>query len=229
MAFEAQTRFSFTAHFIAGAVLMHRRAAAIEALLSPEEVEKGEHMTLVAGAVMQSAGALEAEASELLDHGPGHHLGSNHLDRNGAAILEANAESLRPEAGRVLEVLERILELLGRPKLSKGTFPYQDAYLLVSLRNALVHYKSMWAGGTRRPTLLASLQKKRFKAPTFINPHANFFPHQVLGADCARWAFVTAAAFLDIYYDHLGVPSVLDGHRLPGAAFQSVMPTRVTP
>ena len=43
-----------------------------------------------------------------------------------------------------LEKYQIALDMLGRPRLAERTGPFQEAWGLVELRNALVHYKPAW-------------------------------------------------------------------------------------
>jgi hypothetical protein len=220
-----RTRYSFTAQRIAGAVLMQRRAADIEAMSAPDGLARAEHRALVVAAVKESAAALGDELDEILQHGPGHHLGSNGTNAEALAILSPVADLISRSQG-VLEKYAIVLALLRKPALPKGERTYQDTVLLVGLRNELEHYRSNWDGDTKRASLLPALQAKHFAPPPFVSTSANFFPHQVLGAACARWAPEASAAFIDHVYEVLGVRSVLDGHRVLGADFVDIMPAR---
>ena len=70
------SRYSFTAQFLRGAARFAQRAREIEdtAGQTADESTKSEHRAYVVAAIMQSVAALESEVSEILLHGPGHHL-----------------------------------------------------------------------------------------------------------------------------------------------------------
>jgi hypothetical protein len=225
---RVHTRYSFTAQFVGGAALLQRRAAEIEGLAAPAPLAQVEHRALVVSIMMQAGAALGTELEEILRHGPGHHLGSNGIDHAALAILSPVADLISRSQG-VLDKYEIVLALLHKSPLKKGEAIYQNASLLVDLRNELEHYESKWEGKTKRATLLKTLQQKKFAPPPFVNPAANFFPHKALSAACARWAVETSAAFIDHAYDLLGVPSMLDAHRRSDAESASIIPARRTP
>jgi len=82
------TRYSFTAQFLRGGAIVTRRAHDIETTSdsSISEELKSEHRASVVGAITQAAAALEAEIWEVLNHGPGHHLGSSGVDASARAV-----------------------------------------------------------------------------------------------------------------------------------------------
>jgi hypothetical protein len=186
------TRYAFTAQFVAGAVLLARRAAEIETLGQGQvdEVSQTEHRSLVVAAIMQATAALETELSEILVYGPGCHLGSNGTDAAAQKFL-APLEPLIDKQSGVLNRWLAVLQLLHRPSFDKGAQPFQDADLLVSLRNEIVHHKSKWGGTLSKKALMTQLMTKRFGVPAWVQHGHNEFPFRVLVADCALWAAAT--------------------------------------
>jgi len=134
----ANTRYSFTAQFLRGGAIFTHRAYEIEAGAdaSISDELRSEQVACVVGAVTQAAAALEAEISEILIHGPGHHLGSNGVDATARDFLSPLASAIDREP--TLRRYDLVLHLLGKPAL-KGARPYQDADLLTRLRNELIH------------------------------------------------------------------------------------------
>lgn len=224
-AVTAKVRYSFTAQFVGGAVLLARRAQQIEGMAKPDGLMRAEHRASVVAAIMQASASLEAELAEVLQYGPGHQLGSKGIDKDALKFLQLIGDAIDRYPG-VIERWELLLHVLRRPAMEKGKRPCQEARLLVGLRNELVHYRSNWEGTTTKRALLGGLRAKRFARPPFVEGNANDFPHTILGAECAMWACRTAAHFLDEVCAKLGVPSVLDPWRSPGADLAAVIPAR---
>jgi hypothetical protein len=109
-----QTRYSFTAQFLRGSAIFARRAHEIEKLKDASEELQADHLALVVGAITQAAAALEAEISEVLIHGPGHHLGSNGVNSGARDFLFPLAETIDREPP-VRAVSERIESWDGFP------------------------------------------------------------------------------------------------------------------
>lgn len=206
-------RSSFTGQFLMAAAMQARAAAEFEskAPAAVSEDEKIAHRGCVVGAIMQATAALEGEIWEVMVYGPGHHLGSNGLDSEARDFLAPVADVIDGES--VLDRYQLVLHLLGKRRLNRGEPPWQDAALVVRLRNELVHFKSRWGSELDRSKLLGALKAKNHPKPPFIEGSANFFPYECLSAACASWAVQSCVAFLDAFCAHLGFPGRLDGYR----------------
>jgi hypothetical protein len=186
----ANTRYSFTAQFLRGGAIFARRAHEIEG--NPEAISeelRSEHLACVVGAVTQASAALEAEISEVLIHGPGHHLGSNGINAGARDFLLPLADTIDRQP--TLRRYEIVLHLLRMPAIDRGTESYPTADLLIRLRNELIHYKSKWGEQMDGPKLFGRLEQLGFDKPTFMSPHTNFFPHRCLSASLASWSVMT--------------------------------------
>ncbi len=209
----ASVRTSFTAQFLKGAALFSRQARGIEDTkgLGADEEAKSEHTAYVVAAIMQSVASLEAEISEVILYGPGHHLGSSVDNDVARDFLKPISEEL--DRQRTLRRYEVVLHLLKKPPLVKADNTYQSAALLIALRNQLVHYKSRWGQEMEGNNLFQRLERLRFEKPPFVQDHANFFPYHILSASCASWAVVTVTNFIDSFYGSVGFSSLLDRHK----------------
>lgn len=199
--------------FLMAAAMQARSAAEIESREQDSVTEDDQiaHRGFVVGAIMQATAGLECEIWEVMTYGPGHHLGSNGIDFEARNFLHPIAETI--DNGSVLERYGLILHLLRKKGLSKGDQPWQDAALVIRLRNELVHYKSRWGSELERSGFLRTLQDKRHSAPPFIQAGANFFPRKCLSASCAAWCVRSCVAFMDAFYVNLGFPGRLDPYR----------------
>jgi hypothetical protein len=202
-------RYTFTAQFLRAATRFSHLAADIEAkAASDDEVV---HRGLVVGAIMQATAALETEIWEVMRYGPGHHLGSGGVDEAGRALLTPIADVI--DATDVLSRYNVVLHVLGKDRFDTGAMPWQDAALVVRLRNELVHYKSRWGSELERTKFLIALESKGHAKPRFIQAGSNFFPHAALRAACAAWATRSCVEFLEGFYASLEIVSPLDPYR----------------
>ena len=206
---KMDVRYSFTAQYLCASAIFARHAARIEAehFSMPDNSIQTEHRGYVTAAIMQSTAALEAESAEIMAYGPGHHLGSDKTDHGALSFLAPLADMVDEE--QALDRFWMILHLLRKEPLDKGRQPWQDASLLVKLRNELVHYKSKLGEQMSQQKLFASLVKLGHLKPAFVQGNVNFFPHECLSAACAAWAVRTGVAFLNAFYDRLGLSSPL--------------------
>jgi hypothetical protein len=217
-----QVRYSFTAQFLRGSAIFATHAHQIETVADPVSEElQAEHRSYVVGAVIQCAAALEAEVSEILEHGPGHHLGSNGLDAAARDFLQPLADVI--DSRPTLQRYELVLHLLRKPALDPGRAPYQAVNLLIKLRNELIHYHSKWGTAMDREKFFKSLRHLRLDKAPFTSPHSNFFPHKFLSASLASWSVNSTVAFINNFYTVLGIDSPLKAH----APYLVVPPARI--
>ena len=206
-AVDLDSRYSFTAQFIRAGAFFSVRASDLEvnAGASCDDHVLMQHRAYVVSAVFQSVAALEADCFEVVEHGPGHHLGSNLND------LVAR-DFLRPLAGlidkcQVLVRYEKILHLLNKEPILRGENPWRETDLLVKLRNELVHYKSRLTKDLEQKNLYESLRNLKHRQPPWILKADTFFPARCLNAECAQWAVEASANFLNTFYDRIELRS----------------------
>ena len=124
--------------------------------------------------------------------------------------LTSTAEPL--EGNRLLDRFQLALYVLGKAPLDQGAQPYQGAELLVSLRNALVHYKPRWSDEAETK-LAKGLESKHFSLSPFTGAGNPFFPDKCLGYGCAKWGWESALSFADGFFALVGVAAPYDGIR----------------
>jgi hypothetical protein len=164
---------------------------------------------------MQSVASLESIITEVIMHGPGIHLGSSLAVESARKELEPHIESLKKKKP-VTKRFNRVLRLLGKQQFNGGTILWTNTKLLIGLRNYLVHYRSELGKKMDEDDFIEELKQLGHTPPVWVaraRGHMNFFPHHCLSAECAAWAVRTAVAFLDGFYDRLGIASPLDGYR----------------
>ncbi len=100
----------------------------------------------------------------------------------------------------VLEKYQAALRLSDAPRFEVGTSPFQDASLVVQLRNWVVHYKGDWIEvEPTTPSQWESALRGRFELRT-VGPARAFFPDRVLGPGCAGWAVDSVEAFWQAFW-----------------------------
>lgn len=207
---ECSLRYSFTNQFLQAATLFVNKAIAIEKIPNEDVTEdlKIEHRAYITTAIMQCAAALETEIHEIYEYGPNSLHGS-------CAITVKEKESLFYlkdfiDKQSPLDKYNVALKVLNKAPLPTGAKTYQNAQLLIKLRNEITHYKSAWTGDLLKKKFLKELEGKRHNPPPFTHPSQNFFPHRCLNADCGRWAISSAISFLDDVYKSLDIPNRFD-------------------
>jgi hypothetical protein len=209
VAAKADTRYSFAPQFLVGAAKFAKRAREIEdgaTDLLPDDLSI-EHRALVVSAVVQSALALEAESLEILKYGPRHHQGSSGINDSERQCL-TSISTKEP----TLERYQLILSALRGVKLP-GDVTYQNAKTLIELRDALVHYKSLWGEQMDNETLFKRLKDLKLKKPTFVSSDTSFFPHHCLSASLGSWAVLSAKSFIDALFNELQITCPLADYK----------------
>ncbi len=208
---ELSLRYNFTYNFLVGAATLTRLAKDIEIKgKDSTETERLQHKAFVSGSIMQSVAALESDVWSMLFHGPGHYLGSDGLDNEAKKTLNIVAETFEKES--LLKKLDLILQLVRKKKLDFGKQPMQDLNLVISLRNEITHFKSLWTNELESKNLFRTLERMDSIPPTYSpEGRQNFFPHVCLTHRRAKWSLDTVVRFIDYYYSELGIKSPLDG------------------
>lgn len=128
------------------------------------------------------------------------------IRRPGRRAMTAFWEATDRGQYRLLDKFDMALLLNSKESFNKGEQPYQDAKLLVDLRNALVHFRPEWhEHGT--PGKLETRLAMRMKPSGLIPADyaAPWVPVKVLGASCAEWSVQTVQNFADQWTTRLAI------------------------
>ena len=184
------------------------------------EATQREHRSFAAASILASVAFLEASVNELFastKHENLREVGAS-LQPSDRTALTAATEML--SGNRLLDRFQLALLLLRRPAFDIGAQPYQDAVLLVRLRNELVHYTPQFrSGASSEPTLSAEakwlrcLESKRFSINPFTGEGNPFFPDKCLCHGCTMWAWNAAVTFCDSFFNEIGVTPMYDNSR----------------
>ena len=206
---QIRVRYNFTYNFLVGAATLARLAHEIdEKGKNVSELEQLQYKAFVSGCIMQSVASLESEAWSILNHGLEHHSGSNGLNQDTKALLSIVAKSIEKE--QILVRYDLILQLIKGKRMDMGKYPMQDLTLLINLRNEITHFKSLWTDELDRKNLFKELERRDCTRPLFYPEGSmNFFPNICLNTYRAKWAVDTVVAFIDYFFNEMGVKSPL--------------------
>jgi len=195
-------------HFQAGAFFADS-ATCLESKIAKahllNDIRKAHHRAYAVGAIVSAVMGLEACINEI-------YLDACDKSKTNLAGLDEDAMSLLAlwwpeiESRSILLKYEHALLLLGKPQLPRGENPYQDADHLIHLRNALTHYKPEWDDSLDMHSGLQCRLTGKFDLNRLSTTSNLWFPHQCLGAGCAKWAVSTAEEFVRAFCEHLGIP-----------------------
>ena len=189
----------------------HRQLAQkIEAEHTGESTFDMGHRCYVLASIQASAGFLESLINELFKdaydvhgvRGDGY-LAPLSLDE----IKEMGRYWISTKGGfaETFDKYDKLLEIAGHVPLPKGQQPYQDAKLLMALRNEIVHFKpeSLTAN---IPHQLERKLSKKFAPNALVTSVGNpWWPDKCLGAGCAEWAVAAAKSYADAAVDAVGL------------------------
>lgn len=169
-----------------------------------------EHRAYVLGSVQAAQGFLEGMVNELFqDAHDGHGTtGDGYLaplSRQAQERMRLVWESTGQGFLAPLEKYQVLLASVGLARLDTGAQPFQDAAILVKLRNALVHYRPESVAADDAHLLERQL-RSRFPENRLMEESGNpWWPSHCLGYGCAEWAHRTAKALADRVVDQIGV------------------------
>jgi hypothetical protein len=127
--------------------------------------------------------------------------GQGYIAPLGDAVHRVMAQVWRStDAGARLRTLDKyqlLLSVSGRQTLDAGTHPYQDAHLVISVRNKIIHFQPEYREQGSPHAMTAKLQGK-FSDNRLMNGSENpWWPDHCLGAGCAQWAHTSVKALAD--------------------------------
>jgi hypothetical protein len=202
-------RSYFSTYHLWGSRHFAERAQSIEDAHSGGSKFNVEHRALVIGAVVEVGAFLECAINEIFKDCVDFHDGyiktlprtSVHALRDKWTEWHANGRTTLP----TLDKYEAAIACCGVASFDRGATPYQEAALLLRLRNALIHYTPE-SLAEDDPHRLGDALKSRFNENALMASSGNpYVPDKCLGAGCARWAFTSARAFADAFFARIGM------------------------
>jgi len=172
------------------------------------------------GGIISACSFLECYINEIYvaahDEDP-YSLGN--IPKEKVALIRKLWERNIPRTARfgILEKYDIFLDLIGAEPFEKGRFPYQDASILIDVRNELVHYEPQWTyyqeeQELNKKTGHAKLEEKlkyRFE-PSKMHPASYFaFPHYCLSSSCLEWAFRTSKELAMDFSRKVGIKNMV--------------------
>lgn len=162
------------------------RAQAIETLHVGRSKFDVEHRAFAIGAVVEAAAFLECAINEIFKDCVDFHQGYiKTLPRANVDALRNKWDEWHTNGRATMPTLDKYssaLSCCGAPPFGRGAKPYQEAALLVRLRNALIHYTPE-SLSEDDPHQLGDALKSRFKENKLMAGSGNsYFPDKCLGA-----------------------------------------------
>jgi hypothetical protein len=212
-----QRRYLSTEHYYAAKTLCEEaRKVEKDFEENPPRVFADNHRrryrSFVIPAITSAAAFLDTAIAEFLSDV---HDGHEDLPNENPALVAALARMVEWRIGRRLQLtpLEKydfVLSHFQKEPFNKGAAPYQDAKLVVDLRNALVHYDPEWLMLREEPAPQAEQERLeralhgKFELSPFDPLDYPFFPERCISAACAEWAVESAYALRRAFRERMG-------------------------
>lgn len=205
---EVLMRTYFSAYHLWAAEHFAGLARDIENAHTGKPVFNIKHRAYVTNSILSAVAFLEAAINEIFDDVADGHSGYvDPLTPDCARLLAGLWKQRNVERWSILDKYQLALLCSGIDEFETGAQPYQDAKILVDLRNDLTH---------ARPETRASFDEEqqnmrkrmtaKFKPNRLMENAANpFFPDHYLGVGCADWAVKTANAFANEFFGRLRI------------------------
>ena len=201
-----RVKHSFSGQHLVAAKEFVRLCACGELKAVGASEESCEHRAYATGAVVFSVAFLEASINELyLEAIDGNRQRLEGLSEAQVATLAELWEVI--ERASVLSKYQVALAACGAERFDEGAEPLQGTHALVKVRDALIHYRPEWDDELKVHKAIEDRLRGRFALNPLAKPDALWFPHQCLGAGCAKWSVEQAESFMRGFCERLGIPS----------------------
>jgi hypothetical protein len=170
-----------------------------------------EHRAHVLSSTVASVGFLEAMANELYQDAVDGHSADAYVTPLPAESRQAMVDFWRASgSGRSVETIEkyeRLLEFAGAVPLDRGGQLYEDARLVITVRNIIVHYlPENLSAAAEAHDMERRFRTKNFAENALMVDSGNpWWPDKALGYGCASWAHRSMKALADYTSDAIGI------------------------
>lgn len=104
-----------------------------------------------------------------------------------------------------LEKYQIALEMLGQARLNEHEPPFRDAWALIELRNALVHYKPTWDPDRQRKVEMVEVLAGKYDPSPFPDEGSDFVTMRSMSASCMCWVVATALRFMREFHSRAAI------------------------
>ena len=168
-----------------------------------------QHRAYVTSAIFSAVAFLEAAINELCeDVVDGHVSYIAPIDKDARKLITVFwrlTEGRNRSPFSILDKYQIILTSCRKDQFATGAQPYQDADLVIKLRNVLMHYKPQTYGGEVQHKFIKQLAGKFPENPLMAGSSNPYFPDKCLGSGCAGWAIRSTRKLADEFFEKLGI------------------------
>lgn len=201
-------RTYLSAHHLFAAVHFARLGLELENRHTGQPKFSHEHRSYVIGSVLSAVAFLEAAINEVFCNAADGHNALKPLTQSAHDLMRElwGMGIPRTASYPILKKYQVALVLAGKPQLEDGRQPYQDAHLLIQLRNALVHYEPEWLPAPTGAHGFEVKLKHKFPPSALFAGSGNcWYPDHCLGYGCSRWAVNTSVALTEEFLSRMAI------------------------
>ncbi len=236
--FAVYTRKSYSHDHLKAAVyfanLSEKLECDVEDSISACPTARHNNEYLAIACIFAATGFLEAAINEIFsdsahDFRTSHHQNPLTFERQLMAKMW-DIGIPRTAAYSILEKYQIALTLNNKSLFDKGSSVYQNADLLIKMRNNLIHTEPqnvIWASNLDEKTGTADRINKdspsknltngltgKFPESKFMKGFGNsFFPDKYLGYGCAKWTVESTLAFADNFFERIEMKAPYENYR----------------
>ena len=198
----------FSSHHLWGAKLFAEEAEKIETNFTGQSRFDIRHRSTVNASILSSVAFLESAINEVYKDAVDKHPSYlKDLDKPKIERLQQKWNEWHTERKKNISTLKKYLvamECCEVTPLSKGRSPYQEANLVIKLRNSIVHFTPDNSCDDI-PQQFDELQSKLLENQLMSGSGNAYFPDKCLGAGCSKWALTAVTTFANEFFTQIEV------------------------
>ena len=213
-------RFYYSHYHIMAAAFFARESGKLESENESKDSISSEiqsqHRAYVTGCIFSTVSSLEAQINEVFTDAADDKRESIYMLGDKIRLLGEmwKLDVPRTASYPILRKYEIALALAEKGKLDRGASVYQNADLLIRLRNKLIHYQPLSSTSSDERS---KGEEERFRGKFPLNPLTGsktpFFPERCMGYGCAKWSVESGITFVDHFCSLLGMTPAFNSIR----------------
>lgn len=200
--FDKTISFLSETHFRLG-IELALKVKGLEASGNNTEANRSASQRFAIGAIVSAANCMEASINQFFNYEVSDPEYSKKF-----SLSDADKENIKSnwnprDFQSILAKYQQALNDGGKAQFIENSNPYEDAALLNSLRNKLVHYMPKWTE-TGNVEFLEQKYGGKFTENQLFKTYPTYFPNRCLGFGSAKWALETTYNLVTDFYNRMG-------------------------
>jgi hypothetical protein len=226
---EKSSRIYFSSELLHSVGVFDRLSDSIEKRflnnrVSNKVIHIDKHRAYVVGAIFCAVAFLDAVINAIYEDAEAYTLGiespkgPRYFKKLGCGSIFrlANFNEIMRWRG-TLEKYQQAFILANKVPFKKEIAPFNDIKLVITMRNALVHYRSEWKKTVKKiePSGITFKEiwgklKNKFSLNPFAKTTDPFFPDKCLSNGCVKWVAKSSITFVNEFFERMNIPGEFD-------------------